>query len=341
MNINIYSDIFQWDDCWNATRLRETLDAMPAADKNLDLKIHCNGGEVLEGLAMYDLLRTSGLNISATIEGGCHSIAILLLLAAPKENRYANANASALIHPVHTFTCGDNNDLATTLIENVELTNKITAIYADRTGMTQDDAWDLLETSRIYMARDLMSKGFVSEILPYNTNHKKPNKMANTKSVQTLLTNCAAFLNKATTLLTPSKVVNFNYKDKDGTTVFSTEGEEDTLAVGDAVTLPEEGDANGTYTLEDDRVVTLKDGVVESIGTEADNAVEAENARLREELNTATDLIKQLRTALQSNYTPPASTPPARIPNAGGNAKNAKDIKKMLAATKDGKDTKK
>lgn len=49
--------------------------------------VHCAGGEVEEGLAIYDWLRTSGKNIYMNIEGGCHSMAVTLLLAAPAENR--------------------------------------------------------------------------------------------------------------------------------------------------------------------------------------------------------------------------------------------------------------
>ena len=70
-------------------------------EKDIKLNIPLQGvGKVSEGLAIYDYLRNSGLNIFCNIEGECHSMATILLLSAPKENRTANKNCSSLIHLV-------------------------------------------------------------------------------------------------------------------------------------------------------------------------------------------------------------------------------------------------
>ena len=76
----------------------EFLDSMEDGDNEIDIKLHCPGGDCIEGWAIYDALRNSGKTISATIEGECSSMATIILLAAPKERRFGFENALSLIH---------------------------------------------------------------------------------------------------------------------------------------------------------------------------------------------------------------------------------------------------
>ena len=62
------------------------------------MRLHCTGGDVIEGWAMVDKLRATGKEIRATIEGQCASMATVLLCAAHKENRRAYPHAQILIH---------------------------------------------------------------------------------------------------------------------------------------------------------------------------------------------------------------------------------------------------
>lgn len=45
------------------------LSSISEDDKTIDIHIHCRGGNVIEGWAIYDALRHSGKEISATIDG--------------------------------------------------------------------------------------------------------------------------------------------------------------------------------------------------------------------------------------------------------------------------------
>ena len=67
--------------------ITEFLESIDENDSEIDLRIHCKGGLVVEGWAIYDALRDSGKTIKATIEGECSSMATIILLAAPKERR--------------------------------------------------------------------------------------------------------------------------------------------------------------------------------------------------------------------------------------------------------------
>ncbi len=56
----------------------EFINGIPAGDDNIELLLHCDGGEVREGWAIVDKLRSTGKKITATIEGNCASMATVV-----------------------------------------------------------------------------------------------------------------------------------------------------------------------------------------------------------------------------------------------------------------------
>lgn len=300
-------------------------------ESDFKFNIHCNGGSVSEGLAIYDILRTSGKTIHANIEGSCHSMAIIILLAAPAENRTANQNAKSLIHRVRAIPYDAlTADEARTLASEIEHEEDcIAQIYSERTGKNKAACLALMKAEKIRSSQELLDLGFISKINIYNTNFKSQ-KMAEKKKKtenkkMTIGQRVDAFLNKSASVL--GLTVNYDYTDSEGNVLFSTEAEEDTLAVGDTVTLPGE-ETGGTFELPDGRVVTIVDNVVTEI-TEVDpdeeatlEEVQAENASLRTELQNARDLIVELNNKISSSFTPPGRT---QSPGAKTNVVKNKD----------------
>lgn len=288
IEINVYKDIAKedpwfrlWDEAdpfsFSADEIQRVLDANPN-EKEIKFNINCDGGYVSEGLRIYDVLRTSGKTIHTNIEGGCHSMAVVLLLSAPSQNRTANPNARALIHEVR----GGSWDVMTseqlrTLADEIETEqNAILDIYAERTGHDRAELEVLMKEEKTRTAQELLQYGFISKINSYNTNSK--NKMSKTKK------NVKDFLKTLKNLL-EGEAVNYDFTDADGNVLFSTEKEDDSLAVGDAVTLPD-GGTDGTFTLPDGRTVIVADCVVSEI-QEATNSNYAE--RIEELENTLTE----------------------------------------------------
>jgi ATP-dependent protease ClpP protease subunit len=316
-----------------------------AKERDFRFNIHCNGGYVSEGLAIYDIIRTSGKNIYAHIDGDCHSMAVIILLAAPLKNRTANANASALIHRVRVSVGDDMTaeelSAATKLCVSEE--NNILRIYAERTGRSEAELRKLMNKEQKHSAQELLELGFISKIISYNTNKFKPiKKMAQTNTTKpatpaagannkpaagannkpaaanskplTLIQQATGLLGKIANALTPKEATNYDYTDEEGNVLFSTEAEEDTLAVGDSVTIPD-GSTDGTFELSDGRTVTVEGGVVTEIeeapGDDTENrliALEAENTELRNLLTEAQNVIQGFKEHGGSNYVPHGRT---------------------------------
>lgn len=311
--------------------------------------IHCDGGSTFEGLAIYDVIRTSGKNIYTHIEGGCHSMATVLLLSAPAENRTANQNARSLIHEVSSWGCcggsaKDYRDMAD-LIDQEQ--SSILDIYADRTTTDRGVLETIMKEEKVRTAQDLIDWGFISKIVSYNTNSYKPIKRMSTnkdkkKEQEGLLNQASALMGKIKDALsggTPD-VVNHDFKDDEDALLFSTEKEDDTLEKGDKAT------PDGTFTLPDGRVVVITDGVVESIEEKPadDDELEnlrTENADLREQLSAqnemqnllkeAQSVIQNLRKDITSNYEPAGRQ---NSPKGGDKASTKDEVRNKLNKNK-------
>lgn len=286
------------------------------------LNFNCDGGYVDEGFAIYDYIRTSGRKIHCNIEKGCHSMAIVLMLSAPKENRTAQKHATSLIHCVrggiYEGTADEIEQYAQQIREQEE---KILDIYADRTGEDKETLRALMQEEKMRDADFLLEHNFIGSINPYNTNLKprekniiinpKNNKnMAKTiKEALELASNCLASIKNVLT----TEPANYDHTDADGNVLFSTEAEDATLEVGMSAT------PDGTFELPDGRTIVITDGVIAEIieaEPEPTDTEEVENLRnelaeanarieaLTEQLTEASNCITEMQSVMASNHKP-------------------------------------
>ncbi len=181
--------IYEWigmNHPFTLETLQQLLEQNPD-EHDIKLQIHCDGGNVLEGLAIYDCLRTSGRNIYCNVEGSCHSMAIVLLLAAPKNQRTANPNAQFLIHEVLGGVSGSTTAVERYAEEMRDLQERILDIYADRTGADRAELSAAMQEEKMRDSKYMLEHGFIAAINEYNTN-QIGNKMNLLESLKNLLT---------------------------------------------------------------------------------------------------------------------------------------------------------
>lgn len=304
-------------------------------EKDFRFNIHCDGGSIYEGLAIYDKIRTSGKNIYCNIEGGCHSMAIVLLLAAPKENRTANANARALIHEVQVPV--DSYFVSTTELESLTEQAKmeqdaILDIYAERTGTDRAVLENLMKEERVRTASELLQYGFISKINSYNTNKKNSKMGKDTK--KNLVNQIDKFMRGVKNIL--GEPVNYDFTDANGNVILTTEREDETIEVGDSVVLPN-GETSGEVTLQDGRTVKVADGVVTEVVEKEETTTteeEIENLKkrckdLEDKLAAANEMLKEARNQIASDYQPKERS---FTPSNEGKKMTAEEIKAQARA---------
>ena len=309
------------------------LSSISEDDKTIDIHIHCRGGNVIEGWAIYDALRHSGKEISATIDGECSSMATIVLLSAPKERRKAYMNAHFCIHNPSATTY--NLDWSESLTaDNIEKgaarlskqaeqlrseQDRILDLYVERTGTDRETLQAVMDKDVIYGMDKAIELGFISEILPPITakrqTPKTQNNMHNDKEeVQVKRGILDRILAKAGfKALEDVKIVDMVVTAADGSEL-TIERESGDPQVGDSAS------PDGSFVMEDGTTIVVSDGVITEIippvsGDEETEALREENERLKSEIAS---LKEQLGISDAKAKTEEESAILAKVKNAGG-----------------------
>ena len=131
----------------------EFLSGMDEKDNTVDIRLHCDGGSVSEGWAIYDKLRASGKEISAIAEGKVASMATIIMMAAPKERRKAYKSANICVHNpwVPSYALGDSltaEDLRKTAEGLQKEQDKMLDLYVERCECNRDEMQSLMNEDK-------------------------------------------------------------------------------------------------------------------------------------------------------------------------------------------------
>lgn len=253
--------------------IHDFLDSMEEGDNDVDLRLHCPGGDCIEGWAIYDALRTSGKNITATIDGECSSMATIILLAAPKEKRFGNKNARLCIHnpavayldlwPGDRLTADELEQLKSKLTAQqmslIEEQNKIIDLYVERTGTDRETLQALMNEDKYVDMDKAIELGFVSSTVEPNTATKnKINKKMKVQIENRTLAKLLSMTGFAKIEDVEATILDQKITAADGTE-FTVEREDGDPQVGDKA-YP-----NGSYTLDDGTVIVVENEQIASI----------------------------------------------------------------------------
>ena len=273
------------------------IESIPEDDNNIELRLNCRGGNCMEGWTIYDKLRSTGKEITAIIEGKCASMASVLLLAAPKERRYAYQNATLLIHnpyiPPYTLADAYDAEDLRRMAEDLEAeTTKIVNLYVDRTGSEEDVLRALMAEDKFVDMDKAKELGFISEVKPpisakekqpKKWNHSKINNMNQEKKV----TVAQAFQMLGVALgVVKAPIVSLDLSTADGSTL-TVEREEGEPQVGDTAS------PDGEHLMPDGSTIVVEGGVIAEIR-------DPEEEKNKDELDAANARIAELEAELTS-----------------------------------------
>lgn len=339
------------------------IESIPEDDNNIELRLNCRGGNCMEGWTIYDKLRSTGKEITAIIEGKCASMASVLLLAAPKERRYAYQNATLLIHnpyiPPYTLADAYDAEDLRRMAEDLEAeTTKIVNLYVDRTGSEEDVLRALMAEDKFVDMDKAKELGFISEVKPpisakekqpKKWNHSKINNMNQEKKV----TVAQAFQMLGVALgVVKAPIVSLDLSTADGSTL-TVEREEGEPQVGDTAS------PDGEHLMPDGSTIVVEGGVIAEIrDPEEENnndELDAANARIAELEAELTSLRAQAKSQdelvilnkvktmggleglkkIASSYVPDARGFQGNQGRQGGNGDPVSLIDKKLAEKRD------
>lgn len=291
----------------------EFISSMADDDNVIDIRIHCRGGDCIEGWAIYDKLRRSGKKITCTVEGECSSMATIILLAAPLERRFAYKNAHFCIH--NPALCCPEMDWYTRLTaDNLEKNidqlkvqadnlrmeeKKMLDLYVQRTTATRSELVALMALDTYVGTQEAIEMGFISKTLSPLT-ASKTRTFTNIKSKQFTAMKkkfVKVESSKLNRLLAKAGLRRMSDLRMKAMVVTAADGSE--LTVDREEGDPQVGDTaspDGEFVLDDGTVIMVEEGIITDIIPAGDGETTAEGDELDEN-----ELVEEVETLTEQN----------------------------------------
>jgi ATP-dependent Clp protease protease subunit len=138
--ITIYGYIGQWDEV-DYKGFQNAFRNILSTNKDMTVRIHSGGGSVYEGLAIYDLMRSSDSNITVIVEGMAASMASIIALGGDVVNMAENA--FFMMHAPQIGCSGSKEQLDSAIKQLASAEIRLREIYKERIGVTDAliDEW--------------------------------------------------------------------------------------------------------------------------------------------------------------------------------------------------------
>jgi len=159
--IKIYDEIGMWGI--TARQFSDELAALGQV-KQISLFIHSPGGDVFDGIAIYNLLKKHPANLTVHIDGLAASMASVIAMAGDKV--VMPENAMLMIHKPWGISGGNAKEMR----DYADLLDKVEAVlipaYASKTGKSADELAQMLEGETWLNGRECVEQGFADELEP-------------------------------------------------------------------------------------------------------------------------------------------------------------------------------
>lgn len=162
--ILLYGFIGSWQNT-DSNRFISDFKKLEASHNHINVRINSGGGDVFEGITIYNALNNSSATIHIYIDGVAASMASVIALAGSKI--FMSRYAQLMIHRVSGSANGDADKLRETASLMDELEKSLLDIYSTKTGkdvQSIQDTWMQRGKDTWFNAKDAVQQKLVDEI---------------------------------------------------------------------------------------------------------------------------------------------------------------------------------
>jgi ATP-dependent Clp protease protease subunit len=134
-------------------------------DKDISLYIHCPGGVISAGLAIYDTMQLIRCDVSTICVGLAASMGTLLLCAGAKGKRYALPSSTIHMHQAFGGAQGQAADIEIAAREIMRIQDIIKNILVKHTGQTLEKITHDTDRDFYLDPQQAVEYGIVDEVL--------------------------------------------------------------------------------------------------------------------------------------------------------------------------------
>lgn len=161
----IYGDITSWPvlesdvSGWNfVEELKQMGDV-----REIDVRINSYGGEVSEGFAIYNALKSNSAHVRTTCDGFACSAASVIFMAG--DERIMHPLSALWIHNVQTVAAGDSAELRKAAEESEKLTELSRRAYTDAgLNISEEILQEMMNAETWIMPEEAVAMGFATAI---------------------------------------------------------------------------------------------------------------------------------------------------------------------------------
>jgi len=131
-------------------------------DLPINLRINSLGGDVFDGMAMYNVIKRREAKTTVYIEGIAASIATIIALGA--DEVIMAENSLFMIHNAWGGTMGEAKDMRKTADTLDKISGELTDIYRKKTGLSYEALQEMMDEETWLNAEEAYEAGFVDVI---------------------------------------------------------------------------------------------------------------------------------------------------------------------------------
>jgi ATP-dependent Clp protease protease subunit len=185
-SIFIYGDIVSESWKWYESDITSHDLVKEIEELDVDV-IHCYinsyGGEVAEGLAIYNALKRHKAKVKTYCDGFACSVASVVFMAG--DERIMSASSLLMIHNAWMWAAGDANELRKQA-DDLEIINEASNnVYLEHVNISKDKLQEMLDKETWLTAQEALDMGFCTTVV--NDRKKAANQSARMKIVQLIL----------------------------------------------------------------------------------------------------------------------------------------------------------
>ena len=158
------TDVYIFDEIgmWGVTAQNFISDIKDLKDTPINLRINSLGGDVFDGLAIYNVIKKRTAKTTVYIEGIAASIATIIALGA--DEVIMSENSLFMIHNASGGAMGESKDLQKTAQVLDKITRQLAEVYESKTGLSQEAIQDMMDEETWLNAQEAFDLGFIDTI---------------------------------------------------------------------------------------------------------------------------------------------------------------------------------
>ncbi|USE38936.1 ClpP-like prohead protease/major capsid protein fusion protein [Endozoicomonas sp. SCSIO W0465] len=160
----IYEEISSW---WGITaqNIANQLKELRAANGTINtirVRINSPGGDVFEGVTIYNLLKQDSAFVEVYVDGMAASIASIIAMAGDKI--VIGESAAFMIHNPWSYAWGESDELRKMADLLDQIKSSLMTTYQKRTGLSEEEITALMDEETWYFGQEAVDAGFADEV---------------------------------------------------------------------------------------------------------------------------------------------------------------------------------